>query len=235
MLNEIVKRIDERLVALGLSATAASVAAGLSEDAIRNMKRKVRDGVRAGVSTTTLAALAPVLQTDVEFLLRGVKFAEQSTVSGSVRWVPLVGEVRAGAFLETSETIEPEQLLPYVDEQYDRADLFALRVVGRSMDLEYPDQSIVICVRAVQSGVCEGDHVVLRRRDVTGKVETTLKEIVLKDGQVQFWPRSSDERYQTPFVPPAATEHTDEEWEVVGVVISIYRKRAARRGAPISI
>lgn len=235
MLEDIVKRIEERLAATGLSAKAASEAAGLSEDAIRNMQRKVRAGVRAGVSTRTLAALAPVLETDVQFLLRGGHVEEQSAFPGGIRWVRLEGEVRAGAFLEVSETSEPEELLPYADEQYDRAELFALRVAGRSMDLEYPDGSIVICVRAVQSGVCEGDHVVLRRRDITGKVETTLKEVVVNGSQVEFWPRSSDPRYQSPFVPPPANDHTDEEWEVVGVVISIYRKRSARRGAPISI
>jgi len=69
-LAAVVARIEKRLTAVGLSASAASQKAGMSGDAIRNMKRALgRPG--AGASFTTLAKLAPVLDTSVTWLLTG--------------------------------------------------------------------------------------------------------------------------------------------------------------------
>lgn len=59
-LKPVLRRIEERLKLLGLSADKASKLAG-KPDAIRNLKRAVKDGGRKGVSTDTLKALAPVL------------------------------------------------------------------------------------------------------------------------------------------------------------------------------
>jgi transcriptional regulator with XRE-family HTH domain len=68
-LAKLVRRIEDRLEAVGLSARGASEKAGLSMSAIRNMQRGVTDG-RNGASITTLFALAPVLETTVAWLLR---------------------------------------------------------------------------------------------------------------------------------------------------------------------
>lgn len=70
-LEDILHRIDQRLAALGMSATSASKAATGHGDAIRNMQRAARDKAGAGVSTRTLAALAPVLKTSVTWLMEG--------------------------------------------------------------------------------------------------------------------------------------------------------------------
>lgn len=69
-LPEILARIDERLEAKGLTANAASHAAG-KPDAIRNIRRAVESGSRKGVSIITLNALAPVLGTTVIWLMTG--------------------------------------------------------------------------------------------------------------------------------------------------------------------
>lgn len=61
MLKDVLERIEKRLAELDLTAATASRQAGLSPDAIRNMRRKVEAGVDAGVSTRTIQALAPVL------------------------------------------------------------------------------------------------------------------------------------------------------------------------------
>lgn len=69
-MKELVERIDKRLEALGLTAAVASRLAGLSPDAIRNIRRAAKSGEnRVGVSTNTLMALAKVLQTTVDELL----------------------------------------------------------------------------------------------------------------------------------------------------------------------
>jgi transcriptional regulator with XRE-family HTH domain len=71
-LSDILQRIESRLVALGLSASEASKLAG-KPGVIRNIRRGAKDrgGNRQGVTTTTLAALAPVLQTTESWLLTG--------------------------------------------------------------------------------------------------------------------------------------------------------------------
>lgn len=88
MLREILARIERRLEVTGISASAASVKAGLSDNAIRNMRRAVDEDRenRAGVSTATLMALAPVLGTTASWLMEGVG------PEGDVM-VPLLGSV----------------------------------------------------------------------------------------------------------------------------------------------
>lgn len=66
----ILTRIEKRLKRLEMSATKASKLAG-KPDAIRNLKRAVKQGRRRGISTATLHALAPVLQTTEGWLLTG--------------------------------------------------------------------------------------------------------------------------------------------------------------------
>jgi hypothetical protein len=96
MITDTYKRVEHRLSVVGLTASAASKAAGLSEDAIRNMKRAAEDPEtgRKGVSTRTISALAPVLRTTAGWLLDGDGPEEWEAV---IHRVPLVGYVGAGA------------------------------------------------------------------------------------------------------------------------------------------
>jgi len=91
-LQAILNRIEERLAAVGMTAAAASRAAGLSEDAIRNLRRAVEKGGRehGGISTRTISALAIPLKTTEVWLMGGDK--DFSPLS-----VPVVGFVQAGA------------------------------------------------------------------------------------------------------------------------------------------
>ena len=69
-LERILQRIESRLKVVGLSATKASKLAG-KPDAIRNIRRAVKEGRRSGVTSTTLHALAPVLKTTEGWLMTG--------------------------------------------------------------------------------------------------------------------------------------------------------------------
>lgn len=97
MIEDVVKRIQQRLDALGKTATAASVEAGLSRDAIRNIKRIVNNPnpSRRTVTTRTISALAPVLQTSSSWLLEGDVVNDTRAAT-----VPLVGFVGAGGEAE---------------------------------------------------------------------------------------------------------------------------------------
>lgn len=92
MLKDVLDRIEQRLKTLGLSASAASKLANLSEDAIRNMRRSLVSDPDRGVSTNTIMALAPVLQTTAGWLMDGV--GEESSAGDLC---PILGKVDANA------------------------------------------------------------------------------------------------------------------------------------------
>jgi phage repressor protein C with HTH and peptisase S24 domain len=91
-LQRIIKRIDHRLKAVGMTANKASKEAG-KPDAIRNLKRAAADGNRQGATTTTIAALAPVLKTTVQWLLEG---QGPEDITADVGTIPVWGKAGAG-------------------------------------------------------------------------------------------------------------------------------------------
>jgi SOS-response transcriptional repressor LexA len=71
-LNDLLKRVEQRLQTLGISAQAASEKAGLTKDAIRNLKRAaLGKSDRKGISTRTAKQLAAALETTSGWLLSG--------------------------------------------------------------------------------------------------------------------------------------------------------------------
>lgn len=71
-LKNIVARIEERLHVLETNPSKASREAGLSASAIFNMQRGADGRIRTkGANLTTLAKLAPVLRTSLEWLAEG--------------------------------------------------------------------------------------------------------------------------------------------------------------------
>lgn len=112
-LREILERVDRRLAALdGLSANAASARAKKT-DAIRNLRRAVKEG-REGISTATITALAPVLETTVSWLMEGVGDEDAHPNRPPHRnTVRVVGYAGAGA--ETHFFVLPEEDLDEVD------------------------------------------------------------------------------------------------------------------------
>lgn len=91
----VLERIETRLKVLNMTENAASMAAG-KPDAIRNLRRGVRSGARRGISSATLAALAPVLKTSVEWLLTGrnMPVIEETAVDAAVN-MPYADAIQA--------------------------------------------------------------------------------------------------------------------------------------------
>ena len=143
-LAALLARIDQRLNSIGLSAHAASKAAG-KPDAIRNIRRAVETG-RAGVSTATIAALAPVLQTTVAWLTAEAG-PEESASTAQRPVIPVVGRVGAGGAIST----EAENLaaplfeieLPFpIDE-----DAVGFEIHGDSMWPRYDAGDVIVVSR----------------------------------------------------------------------------------------
>ena len=159
-LGGVLARVEARLKALGLSAHAASLMAN-RPDAIRNLKRAVRNGERRGVTTETLRALAPVLGTTASWLLEG-----NDTSEGRTR-VPIVGRVGAGAeimpeFEQTPDVGVREVEVPFAID----GDVVAFEVEGESMWPRYDPGDIIICGRAGQEAAeIIGGEAVVRTSD----------------------------------------------------------------------
>ena len=71
MSHDVLIRIDQRLALVGLTESRAALEAGLSDSAIRNVRRALKKGEDAKFSARTLEALAPVLRTSASWLLEG--------------------------------------------------------------------------------------------------------------------------------------------------------------------
>jgi hypothetical protein len=71
-LGSVLARIDQRRQVLFLSDRASSLAAGLSADALRNIRRQFREGDQSGLREETKRGLARALLTSVEWLMTGV-------------------------------------------------------------------------------------------------------------------------------------------------------------------
>lgn len=159
-LKDILRRIDERLKALGMSADAASKLAK-KPDAIRNMRRAAEENSgRQGVSTATLATLAPVLETTFAWLATG-QGEDKSTA-------PIVGYIGAGSVINPEfEQVPPEGLetveLPVTIQD----GLVGFRVSGESMRPAYRDGDVILVWREqrMPTDAYVGEEVAVRTQD----------------------------------------------------------------------
>lgn len=206
------ERLRQRRTALGLSVEQLAVKGGFAPSTVR-----AHENGQNGIRLPAARKYARALSTTPEWIMFEAGAAESSANDSmpSARMVPILGQVQAGAYLEIPEEPEPAGFLPFYDPRYARATIYALRVVGRSMDVHYPDGATVYVVPAAEAGIREGDHVVVRR-ERAGLYETTLKEIFLQDGKMALRPRSNDPAHQEVLV-------TGDDWpEVIAVVVGSY-------------
>lgn len=143
------------------------------------------------------------------------------------RRIPVVGEVAAGLWRETvaREIDDDTEYLPLDVPGYERADLRAMKVVGPSMNLIYPEGRFVIIAHPAEAGMRIGDIVVVERYRA-GLVEITLKELSTDpDGRLVLLPRSSHADFQTPIAlkEPDGLDQTAPQ--IVGIVVADYARR----------
>ena len=176
----------------------------------------------------------PVNLADVRRYLAG--FASPAPAPSAIRrQIPVVGDVAAGRWLEVQsvEAGAVTEFLPMDVAGYERATLKALRVVGPSMNLVYPEGRYVVIADAWQAGVRDGDFVVVERQRA-GLVEVTLKELVVEDGgRIALWPRSNHPDFQAPIYLETSGEADQTAPQIIGVVVADFGHRnrpPARQG-----
>jgi SOS-response transcriptional repressor LexA len=140
--------------------------------------------------------------------------------------INVVGSVQAGRWSEAMLWDEGERypIAQTLPEKWAKI-AFGLEVLGNSMNLIYPESSVVVCVNLPDYGkpLISGQRVVVQRTKKDGLVEATVKELVI-DGQGRqwLWPRSNDPQFQTPWNPDGAGPNI-RKIEVVAVVVGSYR------------
>lgn len=187
MLDPILKRIEERLEALNLSPRAASLKAGLSGDAIRNIQRAVQTG-RDGASTSTIVKLAPVLHTTAAWLIDGLGSPE-------LRAIPKLSWVSAGSFSTTEAIMSTDEVDVIRVADLPDGDWVALEVVGDSMDRISPPGSIILVNRSERRLVPNACYII--QDDDNG---ATYKRF--RSNPTRFEPVSSNPEHEAIF--PAA-------------------------------
>lgn len=151
MLDDVLRRIDKRLQVVGLTESAAAMKAGLSNSAIRNWRRAVKDGQgkKRGASFKTLEALAPILKTTAAWLLDevGPEEAQNWCAPSTVIDVPLVSLISAGQLLDQDGIADFSDCrhIPAID--LPEGDWIALKVEGPSMNKISPPDSVIFINR----------------------------------------------------------------------------------------
>lgn len=185
-------------------------------------------GRSAALSQTTYQALAKAVGPGVTAShLTGELL---TSVDITLPRIKVIGAVEAGAWREAVAWPISEQLevaVPVAPSYTKKA--FALRVNGPSMNLVYPDGTIIICVKFYDynGALQNGDRVVVYRTSADGLIEATVKELVADDaGHKWLWPRSSDPLHQQPveLIESAGKKRgAPPSVEIHAVVIGSYR------------
>lgn len=146
-----------------------------------------------------------------------------------VAGLPLLGSIQAGHWLETTFAdagTEFEMVQVARDPRFPHAKQYALRVVGDSMDLDFPDGSIVTCVDFAESGLSLTEGMIIhveRQRAGAQLVEITLKYVEWRRGEFVLVPHSTNPKY-VPF--HMSSNSRDSEVMVRGIVTGSWRPTA---------
>lgn len=211
------------------SARAGAAAMGVSGDTYTQHENGTRG------FTSRAERYARFFRVTPEWLLygRGEGGVQAAPVPVN-RMVPILGDVQAGAWHPVIEQLEPSEEIPIVLPGFETASLFALRVLGHSMNQHYPEGTIVVCCPAAEIGVRDGDHVIVENRR-NGLVETTVKEVVQEKAGIALWPRSTDPAFQTPQRFKRGDEGVDDGPAITAVVVSSYVIRPVQRKPMIRV
>lgn len=221
--------------------------ARISEGTLRNFLNRTSHSL----SANTWSALAEAEGVEISEILSGVTKSPQSRrsevdfsrkipVVPGERDLPLlkmsavrvIGDVQAGMFRDALEW-PPEDhfdIMAEIPSNAAKYRPFGLRVIGPSMNKEFPEGSIAVCVKLHDLGegfeIQSGKFVVILRHHPGGldEWEATLKEFVVDaDGVAWLWPRSNHPEFQTPIRAGSLTksshEDANDEVQIWAVVI----------------
>lgn len=213
-MNELATRIRARRKTLGLKQREIADHMDKDQSTISHWETG-----EDSPSTDDLKRLADFFGVPFEALAFG-----KSDDTPSFLTVNLVGTVAAGEWQEAVELPQDEwRQLPFAnDENGLNLPIFALKTMGDSMNLVFPERTILFCAKIIDydHDLKNHDYVIVYRRRSDGLTEATVKEyIVDEDGNTWLWPRSTSPKHQEPFGMPFDPTGDIEEMWVAAIVI----------------
>ena len=210
--------VADRLKALieqrGMTPRAVSLAASMSQDAVRGILRHPD----SSPAIETVQKLARALDCSPEWLAFGTHIYPYS--EPPLAELQIVGEVAAGLWTDLSEfSFSPIFYPVQMDPRFPSKAQYLLRVRGNSINRKAPDGSLIRCVSifAAQRPPQDQDWVVVRRKRSDGNIETTVKRLrVDRANRQALWPDSDDPAFQNPIFLDGAE---DDEIEIIAFVI----------------
>jgi SOS-response transcriptional repressor LexA len=210
--------IDER----GLDMKNVSLAAGLGETGVRDLI--TRSG---NPQLRTVQAVLTHLNLPLSFIEGDEGTAIEAGTQPAL--VAVTGDAAAGVWVEQdvwdTEKYDP---VPIVPGRYASVEQRAWRIVGPSMDrLKIEDGDFVITVPywVARTAPSDGDVVIVQRH--RGQlVESTCKQVEVTPATVELWPRSTDKRFQSPYIfkiEDRSLSVEGESVEIIGLVIGKFR------------
>jgi SOS-response transcriptional repressor LexA len=230
-LGEIIKRIEQRRLKLGMSERAAAVQAGLSPSQIRTMRRQHLEGKQRGASARTIAQLARALRTTPEWLMSGtgqVELAPAANPTGNGQGLHLAGAVGAGLWIEPATENNETQLAPApADPRFPPEHQSAYQVRGASIDrLAQSGDFLIVLDREATGLPLRSDDIVIVTRTKNGLRETTARRFRTRTSapgcELTF--ESSDPKHNVGIWLPH--QESTESLSLGGIVVGMYRPLA---------
>lgn len=216
----------------------------MSADAIRGIFRNIA----SSPTVDTLAKLSAPLDTTPEWLAYGVdpaiQRAQEATAQREPAYLPVIGEVAAGRWLEADDHVDAPEYDPVPvqpDPRWKVEDQYGLVVRGTSLNRVAIDGDILACVNAVAARYRphEDDLVIVEMRRNAGLLrQRTAKRYMKQSTHVELWPDSDDARWQTPIIIPQGPNALDSALEdedgridvsIIAMVTWIHRPIQKRR------
>ncbi len=212
----------------GLSVAEWASASGVARSTIF---RALKPSYEFMTSSRTLAKLADAAGREPPTLPSGA--------SGDARivphFLPVRFRVQAGLWHEngSEEPLDDYEYAVGPDRRFAEWPQWLEEVVGDSVNEVIPPKHLAHVVDSIAMGyeAQEGDFVVVeRRRDGGSTRERTIKQVVIKAGRIQLWPRSTNPKW-TEMVEPTngSRQGEDIEVEIVGLVIGSYNPTLLKR------
>lgn len=182
-------RIKELREKNGLSQQQLAELTGTTNQQIGRLEKGARE-----LTTTWMERLARPLR---------VMPSEIIALTTTHHRIRLIGEVQAGLWLtpDEKEGYEGEILDLPLPEIYSKLRPYALRVVGPSMNLVYPEGTILICchLEELREDPVIGKRYIIQNIDEHDGIETTVKEFRIDEqGRPWAWPQSEHPEHQLP-------------------------------------
>ena len=215
------KWIERRLKELGKTKRSLAHFLGVQEPTIS----QVLEGSRQ-VKVAEVPKLAKFLNLATHDVIQAL-VDSANDIQAPQLGVSVRGAVQAGVWADAYEWEEDDRYIVPAPRTspFPGVELFGLEVKGDSMDLEYPEGSVVVCAPLVQTEhePVNGAHVVVERWNAQGEVEATVKELAVDpDGNKWLTARSSNPAFSGPIQLNGADTDTV---KITAVVVGGYTPR----------